>query len=234
MATTSTRLTGSLTNPDRRAALSMTAMLALLTILLLALLHVLSPEYDASWRMVSEYANGRYGWVLAAFFICWALSTWLLAYALVPLADNWLIKAGIALLVIAGLGEALAAVFDINHSLHMLAAILGMNGLPIAAILLGFGLNRSGRFGHRRKSFLALSWLPLLSVLLMSAAMAHFFSALSAAGVTMEAGGKPLAELPPGVVVYGGWANRLLIVTYCVWAIGVALQLRAPRAEAVH
>jgi hypothetical protein len=182
----------------------MAALLALLTILLLALLHVLSPEYDASWRMVSEYANGRYSWVLAAFFLCWAVSTWLLAYALVSLADNWLIKAGIGLLVIAGVGEAMAAAFDINHPLHMLAAILGMNGLPIAAILLGFGLNRSGHWGHRRKTFLALSWLPLLSVLLMSAAMAHFFSALSAAGVTMEPSGKPLAELPSGIVVYGG------------------------------
>jgi hypothetical protein len=211
----------------------MSAVLALLTILFLALLHILSPEFDASWRMVSEYANGRYGWVLAAFFLCWALSTWLLAYALVPMAGNWLTRGGIVLLVIAGLGEAMAATFDINHSLHMLAAILGMNGLPIAAIFLGFGLERSGRWGHRRKLFPALSWLPLLSVLLMSAAMVHFFSALSAVGIMMEAGGKPLAELLPGVVVYGGWANRLLIVAYCVWAIGIALQLRTSRAAAV-
>ncbi len=225
--------TGNPTIPDRRATLAISALLAFLTLLLLALLHVLSPEYDASWRMVSEYANGRYAWVLAAFFLSWAASTWLLAYALRPLADNWLSKAGVALLVIAGLGEAMAAVFDINHPLHMLAAVLGMNGLPIAAILLGYGLNRSGHWGGRRKTFLALSWLPLLSVVLMSAAMAHFFSALSAAGVTMETGGKPLAALPPGVVVYGGWANRLLVVAYCVWAIAVALQLRASRAGAV-
>lgn len=234
MATSGTRLTGNRTNPDRHGALAISAMLAVLALLLLALLHVLSPEYDASWRMVSEYANGRFGWVLAAFFLCWALSTWLLAYALVPLAGNWLSKTGTALLFIAGLGEAMAAVFDINHPLHMLAAILGMNGLPVAAILLGLGLNRSGHWGDRGRILLALSWVPLLSVLLMSAAMAHFFSALSAAGITMEAGGKPLAELPSGIVVYGGWANRLLIVAYCLWAIAVALQLRASRAEAVR
>ncbi|MDQ6877228.1 MAG: hypothetical protein M3082_05930 [Candidatus Dormibacteraeota bacterium] len=28
-------------------------------LLLLASLHVLSPEFSPSWRMVSEYANGR-------------------------------------------------------------------------------------------------------------------------------------------------------------------------------
>ena len=34
-------------------------------LLLLASLHVLSPEFDPSFRVVSEYANGQYGWVLS-------------------------------------------------------------------------------------------------------------------------------------------------------------------------
>jgi ABC-type transport system involved in multi-copper enzyme maturation permease subunit len=41
------------------------------TILLLAILHVLSPEFDPSWRMVSEYAFGQYGWVLSLMFLSW-------------------------------------------------------------------------------------------------------------------------------------------------------------------
>jgi hypothetical protein len=32
-------------------------------VLLLASLHVLSPEFDPAWRVVSEYVNGGYGWV---------------------------------------------------------------------------------------------------------------------------------------------------------------------------
>ena len=32
---------------------------AVVVLLLLASLHVLSPEFDPSWRMVSEYANGH-------------------------------------------------------------------------------------------------------------------------------------------------------------------------------
>ena len=35
---------------------------AVATILLLGSLHVLSPEFAPSWRMVSEYAFGHYGW----------------------------------------------------------------------------------------------------------------------------------------------------------------------------
>jgi hypothetical protein len=45
-------------------------------LLLLAGLHVLSPEFDPSFRVVSEYANGRYSWVLSVMFAAWALSSW--------------------------------------------------------------------------------------------------------------------------------------------------------------
>ncbi len=48
-------------------------------LLWLASLHVLSPEFDPSWRVVSEYANGRYCWVLSLMFASWALSSWALA-----------------------------------------------------------------------------------------------------------------------------------------------------------
>lgn len=35
--------------------------LTVIALLLLASLHVLSPEFAPSWRMISEYALGRYG-----------------------------------------------------------------------------------------------------------------------------------------------------------------------------
>jgi hypothetical protein len=33
-------------------------------LVLLAALHFIKPELDPSWRMVSEYEIGRYGWVI--------------------------------------------------------------------------------------------------------------------------------------------------------------------------
>ncbi len=41
------------------------------------------------------------------------------------------------------------------------------------------------------------------------------------------AGGLPThapTVLPPGVIGLVGWANRLLVVVYCVWVIAVARQ----------
>lgn len=45
------------------AILALTASMT--TLVCLAGLHVLSPEFDPSWRVVSEYALGRHGWVLS-------------------------------------------------------------------------------------------------------------------------------------------------------------------------
>jgi hypothetical membrane protein len=215
------------TAPQRSTPALAAAGLSALTLLALALLHVLSPEFQPSWRMVSEYANGRQGWLLALMFTSWALSTWLLAYALFPLAPSRLAMFGIVLLIVAGVGEAMAAAFDVNHPLHMHAAILGMNGLPIAALLIGVSFARAGHWGTSRRLMMLLSNLPWISVVMMAIAMAMFIASLSGAGVAITAQSKPLAELPAGVTSFGGWANRLLILAYCSWAIGAALCLRS-------
>ena len=40
---------------------------------LIAILHLLEPEYDPSWRMISEYSLGRYGWVMRLAFVTMAI-----------------------------------------------------------------------------------------------------------------------------------------------------------------
>lgn len=75
--------------------------------------------------MVSEYANGHYGWVLSLLFAAWGVSSWALAFAIWSEARTMRGKIGLVLLTLAGVGEAMAAVFDINHdTLHTLAGTL--------------------------------------------------------------------------------------------------------------
>jgi hypothetical protein len=68
---------------------------AVATILRLASLHVLNPEFAPSWRMVSEYAFGHYGWVLSLMFLSWGISSWALAVAI------WSHKGGPAMTFVA-------------------------------------------------------------------------------------------------------------------------------------
>ena len=90
--------------------------------------------------MVSEYANGGYGWVLSLMFASWAVSSWALAFAIWPQVGTRAGKIGLFFLIAAGIGEAMASVFDINHPLHGLAGMMGIGSLPIAAMLISVSI----------------------------------------------------------------------------------------------
>lgn len=180
----------------------------------LVALHFLSPQFHPSWRMVSEYANGNYHWVLTVVFLTWALGSFALAFALRPSVSGWIGAAGLVFLLLAGLGEAMGGFFDINHRLHGTAFAIGVPALPIAAILLTVAVRRSGL---EVPVWAAL--LPILSVVAMAVSMMMLFSSLKAAGITMSADSQPLPALPEGVSAWNGWANRLVFATYYLWVI---------------
>ncbi|MGZ9114953.1 MAG: DUF998 domain-containing protein, partial [Brevundimonas sp.] len=101
----------------------------------LVLLHVFSPEFSPSWRMVSEYANGRAPWLLSVVFFAWAAASFALVFALWPLSASTLGKAALAFLILGGIGQVMGGAFDINHKLHGPAAMIGIPSLCIAAVL---------------------------------------------------------------------------------------------------
>ncbi len=68
------------------AILSLAASIT--TLVCLAALHVLSPEFDPSWRVVSEYALGGHRWALSLMFLAWATSSWGLALLMSMTAAN--------------------------------------------------------------------------------------------------------------------------------------------------
>jgi hypothetical protein len=224
----SSRDASRITLPAARLAIAAAAA----ALLLLASLHVLSPEFDPAWRMVSEYANGHYGWVLSLMFATWGLSSWALAVAVLPEARTTPVKIGLVALTVAGVGEAMAAVFDINHdTLHSLAGALGMLGLPIAAMLISVNLGRTYPWSGARLTLLLTANLTWVSLVLLAATLV-----LLVATFTQVAGAPPAQApkvLPHGVIGLVGWANRLLVVSYCLWVMAVARQA-IRRLDPVH
>jgi hypothetical protein len=188
----------------------------------LVLLHALSPEFAPSWRMVSEYANGRSSWVLTLVFVGWAIGSFALAAALWPLSATTLGKAGLLFLMLAGIGQLMGGMFDINHRLHGPAAMIGIPSLCVAAVLVTMALSR--RVGVDAPPLWS-AHLPWISFVLMIGALALFFSSLKAAGVDMSAQTQPLTELPEGVAGYVGWANRLLFAASYLWTVFASLSV---------
>ena len=203
--------------PAARISLAATAV----SCLSLIGLHVLSPELAPSWRMVSEYANGRAPWLLTIVFAAWAISSFGMVIALRPLLSTTQGKAGLTFLALGGVGQTMGALFDINHALHAPAAMIGIPSLCVAAVLITLALVRyPGIEAPPRWS----AHLPWVSFGIMLGALAAFFSALQASGVDMSSQTGALSELPTGVSGHVGWANRLLFVSTYVW---IALAARA-------
>src|SRR5258706_9492145 len=204
------------------ALLAMVAAAA--TLLLLAGLHILSPEFDPSFRMVSEYALGHYGWVLSLMFLAWGMSAWTLAVALWSQVKTRAGKVGLWFLVIAGLGEAMASVFDITHDTgHSIAGVLGMGGFPIAALLLSVSLGRTQAWRGARSPLLWIANLSWISVVLLGATLVLMtvqFAQASGGHLPQHAP----AQLPAGVLGLDGWADRLIVLSNCLWVFVAAWQ----------
>jgi hypothetical protein len=196
--------------PAARVAIAATGAV----LLLLASLHVLSPEFDPSWRVVSEYANGRYGWVLSLMFAFWALSSWALAFAVWSQVSGIGGKIALGLLIAASIGEAMASVFDVNHPLHDLAGMIGVLSLPVAAMMISVRLARTQAWSPAKYVLLWPANLTWVSLVLMVAALMIMVRGHAGAG----------SKMGPGVFAVVGWANRLLVVAYCVWVVTVAWQ----------
>jgi Protein of unknown function (DUF998) len=190
--------------PEAAARISLGASAA--SLVSLAALHLLSPEFDPSWRMVSEYALGSYGWVLFLMFLTWALSCVALFFAIKSQVATVGGKIGLGFLLLAAVGMIMGGLFDVNHDLHGLAAMIGMPSLPIAAVLISVSLGRNSSWA--RRSLIGTAILTWVSLILMNVAI---FSGFSQTG-----------DVNPGA--WFGWANRFLIIAYDVWLMAVAWQ----------
>jgi hypothetical protein len=201
---------------------------AVVSMALLAALHVLEPQYAPSWRMVSEYANGNYGWVMTLTFLSMALSCVTLFIAIRPHIRTRGGKIGLGVLLVTAAALVAAASFPMDpitasagttHGmLHGFASMIGVPGLPLAAVLISQSLRRNLAWSRARRSLswaANLAWISFLLLVLTVAIML------------------PLAGGKFGPDVWTGWANRLVMLAYGWWLITVAwqaIQLRKQRS----
>ena len=192
------------------------------TLVLLAVLHFLSPEFSPSWRVISEYALGHYGWVLALMFLSWGIGSWALVIAIRSQVSGKTGKAGLWFLIIAGVGEAMASVFDVTHPIgHGIAGLLGVVGFPIAAVLLSVALGHNRNWSLARTTLLRiahLSWISVVLLVLTLTIMTVQITRINGGHLPQHAP----KSLPPGVLAMDGWADRLIVFSNCAWVLSAA------------
>lgn len=200
-------------------ACGMASLLSLLT------LHFTSPEYQPSWRMVSEYAMGKHKWLITSFFLLWGISSLLLSFLLWDIATGIWAKAGIILLVISAIGEIMGGLFDVKHKHHGLAFLLGVPTVPIAALLISYNLAGMEQWFNFRSTLLISAHSTWISLVVMGVAMGVMFSGFKKVGIIMNKDTVLPEKVPDGVIALAGYANRILILCYVGWLIVAAISV---------
>ncbi len=210
-----------------QAAARLSLAAAVTFLVLLTALHFIKPEFDPSWRVISEYALGDYGWIMVLAFLSLAVSCVSLFVAIRSQTRTTGGKIGLAFLLVSAVGLIIAAIFTTDPitasqdeltthgNLHGLGAALG-TGFPIAATLIGRSLARNQAWSSARPALLwtaVLAWIGFLAFALSMAVM-----------LPQNEG-----ELGPDVLI--GWPNRFMMLAYSVWLMIVAwraIQLSRP------
>ena len=182
-------------------------------IALVVLLHVIEPQFGPTWRFVSEYSNGQYGWLMRGAFFVMAIGCAACAAAVRPHVTTKPAKAGLGFLALTVAGLAMAGMFNQDPitstvvtregNLHAVATMIGIPGFVVASLLLGLSLGR--RWTAVRTPLIVLSQLPWIAFVSMPVYMA----------VVMPAAGGF------GPAVWVGLLNRLFLVAMCAWLLFV-------------
>ena len=174
-------------------------------ILLVVALHKLEPEFDPSWRMLSEYSLGSYGLLMRIAFILGGTGVAASGVALWPPAG--VLAAGLPVVALGPIGAAFVDTDPImtprseitsRGKVHAGLGSLFILGFPIAATIAGIGAAMHSPAGQILAWAAVIPWAGLIWFL----------------GATFRFG-QPDAVGKPEVLI--GWPNRFSMLAYMAW-----------------
>lgn len=178
-------------------------------VIALLLLHILRPDYAPASNFISNYAVGRFGWIMTTWFL--AMSAGLLALT-VGLARSGLrsivARLGMVLLVVASVGLVVSAIFptDVAAPSTRSGEIHDMSFLVnVVSMVLAMGLLSVSFASHPAwSSYRSITW--SLVALILVAFVVQF--------MTLHKG------MPYGL------ANRFFVAVLVTWMLATALRTR--------
>lgn len=194
-----------------------------LFVIILGSLHLLQPEFDPTWRFISEYALGSFGWMMQLAFGLLAAAQISVALAIYPQIRTVTGYIGLVILGISAIGVSIAAVFvtdpisvhpdeaTFSGRMHSIGAMLDYT--PVAALLLSISLTRNDVWKPVRKRLFMSTGIALAAMIVFVLQIPHD------------------GQFGPGV--QAGLLGRFLIVAELAWLMIVgmrAVKLRQQRS----
>lgn len=184
-----------------------------LSVGLIVSLHFLEPEFDPSWRMLSEYSLGRYGVLMRAAFLAMGTAVIAVAVALWGTAGVW--SLGLLLVALGPLGAAFIdtdpittprAQMSRRSNVHSALGSLFILGFPLAATIAGISAASEPAVGSVLAWASIVPWITLL-----------WFIGTSVRHARPDAVGGPEVRV--------GWPNRVNILADLGWVALAAVTL---------
>lgn len=194
----------------------------IIALISLLILHFTSPEIKPSWRLISEYAYGKYKHLLTIFFVLWGVSSLLLPFLLWNETSTVWAKIGLVLVFVSGIGACMGGLFDVKHVLHGAAFGLGVPTLPIGALLVSYHLVRKAGWMNHSTGILFSAHFTWISLVMMAIAMMVMMNGFKQAGIEMGPNSVPPESVPEGVTAIAGYFNRFLVLCYAGWTMLMA------------
>ena len=189
-------------------------------VLLLALIFI-RPDLDPSWHSISEWAIGRYGWIMTMAFLISAVSYVALFVMLKSQLQGIIGRIGLGILLICVIGTMGVGLFttdpiDANElsttgTLHIIFGTAALMLLPFAALFINLSLAlKNTAWATARRVLLWTAGLPMLGWLGFTVYTAIFVV--------------PLGDHAYGPGVNIGWPPRFAFWTYAAWLVILAWQ----------
>jgi hypothetical protein len=191
--------------------------LGVLYSVLLLSLHVIKPELDPTWNFISEYALGKFGWLMTVTFLALAGSQISLFFAIRTQVKTVIGYIGLFLLVLSAIGILITALFQTDPittdqgamtqsgTMHVIGASLDWT--PFAALFISLSLARTKVWSIKKRSMLITAAITIILTIVFIATVAS----------------APDGKFGPGV--YAGLVGRFLIWSYLGWIATVALHI---------
>jgi hypothetical protein len=135
-------------------------------VVMVVLLHMLSPELDSNTRFISEYVHSTYGYLLTIGFLALGIGSILLTILLFNLAGTGIMwKAGLVLLLVWSFGVIADGVFPLDKGvepvtasgqIHLMAAMVAFISLIIASLLLSLSFRKHAVFQNLARPTLVI------------------------------------------------------------------------------
>jgi len=136
-----------------------------LFITLLAVLHIIEPEFEPSKHLISEYELGHFGWLMSlAFFslgvgvLSMVISTWIYTKTKGSLVGKWIFL----FISVALFGAGIFYPYIISNTeskIHTLCGVIVIFTFPIATTLYYNGIKYNQSWIDSRKWILVATWL---------------------------------------------------------------------------